>query len=368
MRALSLATRLGIGCCVALVVAACQPTGSVGRPVSAVGAPSGQAATLANSPEPAASGPSVAIAPPVKVQAAFVAITSAMLPVWLAADRGLFEKYGLDVELIYISGLAKISEALLGGDIDFGITPTPSAMGPGLQGADLVALSSWASKNAFSLYSPPSIASVEDLRGKRIGTSRRGSLSELWAAQVLGRYGMEPERDYTVVPLGGQSEQLSGLQNGAVDAAALAPPTNIIARKMGLREVLNYRENALEFASLGVVTSRHYLAEQPEVSERFLKAMAEGLAMMLQDTDTALAVLSDRLKLDDLEMLEESLEFNRYTAYREMVPTAEGLHAAMDSLAVNNPAAVGADPTKYVDFTLLRKLNDSGFVASLYRQ
>jgi NitT/TauT family transport system substrate-binding protein len=111
-----------------------------------------------------------------------------MLPAWLAADRGIYEKYGLDVELMYVSGLAKVSESLVAGEIDFGITPTPSAMGPGLQGADLVAIASWASKNAFSLYTQPSLTSVEDLRGKRIATSRRGSLSELWAAQVLALY------------------------------------------------------------------------------------------------------------------------------------------------------------------------------------
>ena len=152
-----------------------------------------------------------------------------------------------------------------------------------------------------------------------------------------------------------------------MDAAALIVPTNILARKLGLRELLNYREYALEFASLGVVTSRHYLAERPDVSERFLKATAEGVALMMQDTETSLAVLSERLKMDDREMLEESLEYNRYSTYRDMMPTPEGLQAAMDSLAVNNPAAVGADPTKYVDFTLIRKLNDNGFIAGLYR-
>jgi NitT/TauT family transport system substrate-binding protein len=350
-----------------LVGAACGPTGSAGGPARGGAAPSGQPAGLPAGDARPASGPAVATAPPVSLKAAFVAISSAMLPAWLGADRGIFEKYGLDVELIYISGLAKISESLVAGEIDFGITPTPSAMGPGLQGADLVAIASWASKNAFSLYTQPSITSVEDLRGKRIATSRRGSLSELWASEVLGRYGMEPERDYAVLPLGGQPEQLAGLQNGAVDAAALAVPTNIIARKAGLRELLGYRENALEFASLGVVTSRHYLSARPDVSERFLKAMGEGVAMMLQDTDASLAVLSERLKVDDREMLEESLKFNRYTTNRDMMPTAEGLQAAMDSLAVNNPAAVGADPTKYVDFTLIRKLNDSGFINSLYR-
>jgi NitT/TauT family transport system substrate-binding protein len=301
------------------------------------------------------------------VKAAFVAIASAMLPAWLAADRGIFEKYNLDVELTYIAGLAKISEALVSHEIDYGITPTPSAFGPGLQGADLVAIASWSSKNAFALYTQPSITSVADLRGKRIGTSRRGSLSELWTTEIFSRYGLEPERDYAVLAMGGQNEQLAGLQNGAVDAAALTVPINLLAQKLGLRELLSYRDNALEYASLGVVTSRQLLAEQPDVAERFLKAMAEGIAIMMQDTETSLAVLAERTKVDDREMLEESLEFDRWRTYRDMMPSADGLQAAMDSLAVNNPAAAGADPTKYVDFTLVRKLNDSGFIASLYR-
>lgn len=346
--------RLGSVVIAALLVAGCV-------------APAPQRAPTGAAREQPASAPAPTVAAPVKVHAAFVALAGAMLPAWLAADRGLFQRYGLDVELTYISGLAKIAESLIAGELDFGISPTPTAMGPGLQGADLVAIACWSTKNAFSLFAQPSITSVEDLRGKRVATSRRGSLTELWAAEVLSRYGLEPERDYIVVPLGGQPEQLAGLQNGAVDASALAVPTNVLARKLGFREILSYRDAALEYASLGVITSRRLLADRSEVAEQFLKAIAEGVAMMLQDTDAAMAVLAERMKIDDPEMLMESLEFDRYRTVRDMMPTLEGLQAAMDSLAVNNPATLGADPTKYVDLTLIRKLNDEGFIDSLYR-
>src|SRR5262245_35962083 len=228
--------RLGVVALVGLVLAACAAPAPRGAPAGAATGPAGDQSVT----DPAAAGP------PTRVRAAFVAITSAALPAWLAKDRGIYQKYGLDVELSYIAGLTRISEALLAGELDFGITPAPSAFGPGLQGAELVMIASWSSKSTFSLYGLPSLTSVQDLRGKRIATSQRGSLSELWMAEILQRHGLEMTKDYIVLPLGGQPEQLAGLQNGAVDAAALTIPTNILARKMGLREVLNYMDSALD--------------------------------------------------------------------------------------------------------------------------
>lgn len=351
---------IGIVVLIGLLLACAAPSGAV---------PGGASAQAVLHPRGAQQPTSSVVeqGPPAPVRAAFVVMGSAVLPCWIAADRGIYERYNLDVELIYIPGLAKISEALLANEIDFGVVPAPAALGPAIQGADLVMVASWANKSAFSLYGQPSITSVADLAGKRVSTTRRGSLGELWAAEVLGRYGLQPERDYAVLPLGGQPEQLAGLQNGAVDAATLSIPTNILARKLGFRELLNYQDNALDYASVGLVTSRHFLAEQPDAAERFLKASAEGVAVMVQDTEASLAVLGDRLKQDDGELLEESLAFERSRTARDMVPTPEGLQAAMDSLAVNNPMAEGVDATQYADLTLVRNLKDSGFITGLYR-
>jgi NitT/TauT family transport system substrate-binding protein len=360
-------TIIGIVVLIGLLVACAAPRyqgASTGAVPGAASTPAGAASPGAQQP---ASSVVVKQGPPAPVRAAFVVMGSAVLPSWIAADRGIYERYNLEVELIYIPGLAKISEALLAKEIDFGVVPAPAALGPGLQGADLVMIASWANKSAFSLYGQPSLTSVADLVGKRVSTTRRGSLGELWAAEVLARHGLQPERDYVVLPLGGQPEQLAGLQNGAVDAATLGIPTNILARKLGFRELLNYKDNALEYASVGLVTSRHFLVEQPEVAERFLKASAEGVAVMMQDTESSLAVLGDRMKQDDRELLEESLAFERSRTARNMLPTVEGLQAAMDSLAVNNPVAEGVDATQYADLTLVHKLNDSGFISSLYR-
>jgi NitT/TauT family transport system substrate-binding protein len=341
---------------VGLVLAACAAPGP-----GAARAPGGDQGTQA------AGGPSAPAGPPAKVRAAFVVIGGPVLPNWIAKDTGIYERYGLDVEMMLIAGLAKIAEALISGEIDIGISPAPTAIGAGIEGADLVMIACWSDKSAFSLYVQPGIQTVADLQGKRLGTTRRGSASELWASAVLAPYGLVPERDYALLPMGGQPEQLAGLMNGAVDGAVLGVPTNLLARKAGYHELLSYRDHALEFSNVGAITSRRYLREQPAVAERFLQATAEGVAVMMRDTETALAVLGQRTEVDDREMLEETLASERLRTPKDMVPTPAGLRGAIQELAVNNPKAAAANPEDFVDLTLIRRLNDNGFIQSLYR-
>ncbi|HLH21411.1 MAG TPA: ABC transporter substrate-binding protein [Chloroflexota bacterium] len=119
------------------LLAACAAPGAPASPASAPpgGAPSAGAASATAAP-----------APPVRVRAAYVSIASNMLPAWIDVDEGLYQKYGLDVELSYIAGAAKISEAVMAGELDFGVAPASSAIGPGLEGADTVMLASWTNK------------------------------------------------------------------------------------------------------------------------------------------------------------------------------------------------------------------------------
>jgi NitT/TauT family transport system substrate-binding protein len=344
----------------------------VGLVLAACAAP-GPGASRASGAAPGIQGGASAAAtgapaePPARVRAAFVVIAGAVLPGWIAADTGIFEKYGLDVELTYIPGLAKIAEALIANEIDFGMTPAPTAIGAGIEGADLVMIACWSDKSAFSLFAQPSLQSVADLQGKRLAVSRRGSASELWASAVLGPYGLVPERDYAILPMGGMPEQLAGLVNGAVDAAVLGAPTNLLAQKQGYRELLSYKDHALEFTNVGLVTSRRYLSEQPAVSERVLKASAEAVAVLMRDTETALAVLGQRTNVDDREMLEETLAAERARTPIDLIPTPAGLRGALQELVVNNPKAANVNPEDFVDLTLIRRLNDSGFIQSLYR-
>jgi NitT/TauT family transport system substrate-binding protein len=347
---------------VGLMLVACAAPGP-----GAARAPRADQGTQAGTDTQAAGGPSAPAGPLTKVRAAYVVIGGPVLPTWIAKDTGIYERYGLDVEMMLIAGLAKVAEAMIAGEIDVGISPAPTAIGAGLEGADLVMIACWSDKSSFSLYVQPGLQTVADVHGKRLGVTRRGSASELWASAVLASFGLVPERDYAILPMGGQPEQLAGLMNGAVDGAILGVPTNLLARKGGYRELLSYRDHALEFSNIGAIVSRRYLREQPAVAERFLQATAEGVAVMRRDTETALAVLGQRTEVNDREMLEETLAFELLRTPADMVPTPAGLRGALQELAVNNPKAADANPEDFVDLTLIRRLNDSGFIQNLYR-
>jgi NitT/TauT family transport system substrate-binding protein len=321
-------------------------------------------------PAPPTSGPAAATGaatpPPTHVRMAYVTVASNILPMWLAQDAGLFQKYGLDVELLYVAGAAKVSEALLGGDVEVAATVPASAIGPDLEGAELVMVAAWANKMAFSLFVQPSIQSVEQVRDKTLSVTRRGSASEIWAGAILERFGLEPERDYHFVAAGGQPEQLAALQAGGTDGAIIGPPTNVRARQMGLRELLSYQDYFLPTADVGLVTSRRYLSEHPDVIERLLRAAAEALAIQVQQPERALAALARGTETDDRELLEETLRFQDSRTDRTMTPSPEGMRAAVDELARSNPKAASANPPDFFDLTLIQRLNDSGFIKGLY--
>src|SRR4051794_11487395 len=316
------AWRLGGLLGAALVLAACAPSGAAPGATSAA----------AERPAPGAPAPAATTAdqPVQRMRVGYGSISGSMLPVWIAQDEGLYARQGLEVEPIYIAGAVKIAEALVGGEIAFGTTGASSAMGPGLEGADTIMVASWTNKLSFAAVVGPQIQSVADFRGKRVGTVRRGSNSEIWAAAVLGRFGLEPERDYTVLPIGGQPEQVAALQNGAIDVAVLIPPSNLYARKLGFRELLDAREYGLDYANVGPVTTRRYVREQPEALDRFLRASAEAVAMMFQEPATSLAVLGRYTQMDDPELLQETLDFELSRTSRDMIPSLASLRASLD--------------------------------------
>ncbi len=349
-------TGLAIGVLVAVALAAC---GAPNRPAGPEGAASGLADSAA---APAAASQATLL----KARGSYVVISSIIAPTWIAQDEGYFRKHGLDVELVYIAGAVPNAEALIAGDIDFAIAPATSAIGPGLEGADLVMLASWAPKTAFSLMVGSDVSAVEDLRGKRVGIVRRGSNSEIWATAVLGQYGLQADRDFILVAVGGQPEQIAALQNGAIDAAVLTPPINLRARHLGFRELLHYRDNALDFTNAGVVVSRRYLQERTDTVERLLRAHAEGVATLVLQDEIAMAVLSRYTQIDERDLLEETLGFERSRTLPDMIPTAAGMRGAMQELAINNPKAASANPMDFVDLTLVQRLNDSGYVRALY--
>jgi ABC-type nitrate/sulfonate/bicarbonate transport system substrate-binding protein len=318
----------------------------------------------AGSPTSAA-GPAAPAGPtpvPLKVRLAYVTQGPNSLPVWLAQDNGLYAKYGLDVETTFIPGSSQIAGALVAGQIDVAATAAEAAIGPGINGSDTVMIASWTGKTGFALLSQPVIQSVAELRDKRIGVTRRGSNSELWANAILSAAGFELDRDYTLLSVGGQFEQIAALQNGAIDAGVIGTPANIRARQQGFRELISVQEGMLDFADVGLIITRRYLREQPDGVERLLRASIESVALLLDQPEHAVAALRRYTEVGDRAILDETLAIHRLRVNRDLVPTPAGLQLVMDEVARANPRAASVNPEEFVELGPLRQLIASGFV------
>ena len=104
----------------------------------------------------------------------YASVSGTRAPLWIAKELGLFEKYGLDGNLIYIASGVTSVNALLGGSVDIIAASGSSATGAAARGAPIVVVASLG-HIAYKLIAMPSIKTVQDLKGKIIGSSRIGA-------------------------------------------------------------------------------------------------------------------------------------------------------------------------------------------------
>jgi ABC-type nitrate/sulfonate/bicarbonate transport system substrate-binding protein len=156
---------------------------------------------------------------------------------WVIPEAKLDQRYGLNVQVIWISGVARLAQALVSGDIDMS-TSGGAAVNAILSGAELVYVAIGVPTYAFSLYARPEIKDISDLRGKLLGVLSKGASSDHAAIALLRQHGMRAGRDVKFVYLGGVREILAALDKGIIPAGVLSPPTTLEARRLGFKELV----------------------------------------------------------------------------------------------------------------------------------
>lgn len=212
---------------------------------------------------------------------------------WIAEEVGLFRKYDLDFQLVYIAASAMVTAAMLGGDGEVAITGGEGIIRAFAQGAsDLVFVGSAKNTLTHSILAKPEIKRPEDLKGKKLGVTRLGSNSHYFVIQALRRNGMPPT-DVNFIQTGGQFENLAALLSGAVDAATMTGPsggTRAVAQ--GFHYVVYGPDLRIPFAAATLVTRRSVMARRGAVVEKFVRVMAEGVKIMFKDKELTYRVLA----------------------------------------------------------------------------
>ena len=312
---------------------------------------------------------------PSKVQAEAIRVgipglSAEFTPVWAAHDRGRLKRYGLDVEIIVMQGGTQLIPAMVAGSIDFSVMGGAYLTGA-VKGLDLVMVATHMDKFPYSLIVKPSIKKAEDLKGAKLAISRFGSSSDAGLRVSLQRSGINPDKDVTILQVGGQTARYAALKAGAVDGTVVIPPLSGAAQRAGYNTIFNMTKLGIPYPQEGVVASRQYIAARRDTLLRFLKGYIEGVRDLKSDKEFAIGTMAKHMRMDpkkDREALEDSFqEVIIEQMLKVPYPNLEAVRMGIELLGKERPAKISIDPKDYVDTSLMQELEKTGFVQSLYK-
>jgi NitT/TauT family transport system substrate-binding protein len=291
-----------------------------------------------------------------KLKAAYSAESSWSLATWVANDAGLYKKYGLDVDLVLIRSAATITAALIAGEtpmIQLGGNGTIQAA---LQGADTVNVQTLVPIIPQSLVVTPDIKSPEDLKGKRVGVSRFGALSDLVIRRYLRKFGLDPAKDVTIVQVGGIPELLAAMKAGAISGGSLSPPVVTAAKKAGFKELGDFESLDYKYPAVAIATTRTFIQRQRPVALNFLRAEIEGIHTIRTQKNFAVNVLKKYMRISDPDILEEGYRYGLRFIQPRPFPTVEETRAVLEELKRPD-----AKPENFMDLSLMQELDKEKF-------
>ncbi len=277
---------------------------------------------------------------------------------WLAKETGLFQKEGLDAELVQTRGGSEAMQALVGGSAQFAMAGASTVVEAKAAGSDLSLVATAVPKMTSQIVVRQGIDAAADLKGKKLGIVSRGGTTDIEARWFLLNSGLKPDVDVAMVPLGGGAQLAGGLTSGVIDAAAISFIPGAAIRSINGKILADLMEVGPVYEGQNISTSK----TPPDVERKFMRAYVEAIHTFKTQKQLTIDTLKAHKVSDDPEELEQL-----YTKFAEKVfprapyVSAEGLQTAM--AGVN---AGSLKPADMIDNRFVKELDDSGFIAKLY--
>jgi len=301
-----------------------------------------------------------------KLNVCYSSIAATSITTWVPHEAGLFKKYGLDVNVIYVAGAQAIT-TLLSGDAHVVQGSGAAAALSRLSGSDAMTIATTINVIPMSLVTTPDIVAPQDLKGKTFGVSRFGSLTDLGLRKAVAEYGLDANKDIKMIQTGGVPEILLFMQQGVIKGGLISSPTLEKAKELGYRELMNLSEVRFRYPGTALVTTDAFIRSKPQTLNRFLKATLEGIKYAKSNPEFTVRVLGKYTRTADTKLLMSA--FKSYVlGYIRNVPTVTlpEMEAVLEDLAERNPKARGADARKFYDPAPLEQLAKEGFIKELY--
>ncbi len=296
--------------------------------------------------------------------------SESMTHVWVARERGLFKKYGVDMQFILMPRNPLAIAALLAGEIDAAIIGPGHLINAGLSGAEVVGIANFNQKLDFRLNPRPEIKKPEDLRGKRIAVSGPGSTSHLVSMLALQGLSIDPAKITFLTIPGTEMNRRLALESGSIDATTLRGAMGELYANKGYTLLYNLKSAGVTLPQNMLVTTRRTAATKPQVIEGYLKATIEAIAMINDPVNRELVsrLLAANLRLSNPADVEESYQAVIGNYERAPHTTIDGMKRLQKLLIQQNPKIAEVRVETLIDNSFMNKLESSGFIQGLYKK
>ena len=299
---------------------------------------------------------------------AYTSIAVVYGPLWLTKEAGLFKKYNIEPEFVYIAGGPPSLQALIAGDVAISFTAGGATVAANLQGSDVVLLGASIDSLPFELWSIPSIKEAHQLKGTRLGVSRIGATTDFVARYLLKKWNLQPDKDVAIFQTGSGPQIFAALKAGSVQSGVLSTgPETLSAETFGYVRLADVSASGLVYPFGPFAARQAFLKSQPDLVMRFMKAYVEGIHRFKTDKPLALAVLEKYTKQKSTPGAEKIYEV--YAGkYFKRVPeaTASGIQTILEEISATRPLPPGINPQRFAESKFIRELIASGFIDSLY--
>ncbi|MGH7854433.1 MAG: ABC transporter substrate-binding protein [Candidatus Binatia bacterium] len=286
-------------------------------------------------------------------------------PYWIAKEAGLYKKYGLDVELIFINGSTRGIQSLIAGDIEFAGAVGTSAINGKLAGGDIFIIDSLVNTLPYYIIGRPDIKSPEDLKGRTLATHIPGTSADFAVRLALRKFGID-YKDIQAVMVGGSPARVAAVINGQTEFTMVTEPGKIQGENAGMKLIIDMAKLKIPFQFSCTVASGKTIRERPETVDRVVKAMANAVHFFKTNKKETIRIMSKYTRGAKPHVLEGS-----WVAYSELLeedlyPTLEGLSETLAVQATWDAKAAKAKAKDFVALSFVDNLKKSGFLAKLY--
>ncbi|MGZ9272423.1 MAG: ABC transporter substrate-binding protein [Candidatus Binatia bacterium] len=297
----------------------------------------------------------------------YTAPVVSMAPMWIAKEAGFFKKQGLEVRLVFIASGPLGTTAILSGDVDVGViggfAPIRAIAGGN---KNLTMIGQTKNRMTGAIVGKKEIASVQDLKGKRLGIDRIGSNPDMFTQASLARYNIDPLRDLQYIQLGSIGQGIPALKAGTIDAVSTSTPHDLFAQRLGFKVILDITAMKIPLASTVLLSARNTVERKQADLAKFMRAYAEAIHYFLTNKEGTIQIVAKYTKVEDREVNGHAIESESAAVERTLQVDPKGIELILTLMSKSMPQGPAVKTEEFYDSRFTNELRDSGFLKRLW--